>query len=208
MLICRRDRNGMNQAAACIHTDVAFHPEFPLIALFRLMHFRVTLLLRVFRRTGGIDDGRIHNGSALHHVPGLHHYPVDRVKKQLVQAVRFQKMTELAQRCFIRHCFRHKVNACEFSHGIAVVDGIFGRWVRQIEPDLKQVHPQHLFDPHGRTTALSLGVVGFNHANPFIPRDDLLHDFQKFLPLRFLLAVAVFDVCKCFLFHFLAPPSF
>ena len=113
------------------------------------MHFRVTLLLRVFRRTGGIDDGRIHDGAAFHHVAGLHHYPVDRVKKQLVQAVCFQKMTELAQRCFIRHCFRHKVNACEFSHGIAVVDGIFGRWVRQIEPDLKQVHPHVQSEPFG-----------------------------------------------------------
>ena len=80
------------------------------------MHFRVTLLLRIFRRAGGIDDGRIHDGAAFHHVAGLHHYPVDRVKKQLVQAVFFQKMAELAQGRFIRHCFRHEVNAREFPH--------------------------------------------------------------------------------------------
>lgn len=116
MCICRSDRHGMNQPAASIHTDVAFHPEFPLIALFGLMHFRVTLLLRIFRRAGGIDDGRIHDGAAFHHVAGLHHYPVDRVKKQLVQAVFFQKMAELAQGRFIRHCFRHEVNAREFPH--------------------------------------------------------------------------------------------
>ena len=32
-------------------------------------------------------------------------------------------------------------HACEFSHSIAVVDSILGSWVRQIEPDLKQIHP-------------------------------------------------------------------
>ena len=35
---------------------------------------------------------------------------------------------------------------------------------------------------------------------------DLVHDFKKFLSLGFLLAEAVFDIRKCFLLHFLAPP--
>ena len=116
MCICRSDRRGMNQPAASIHTDVAFHPEFPLITLFRLVHFRVALLLRVFGGAGCVDDRCIHDGSALHHVPGLQHYPVDLVKKQLVQADFFQKMAELAQGRFIWHCFRHEVNAREFPH--------------------------------------------------------------------------------------------
>ena len=89
--ICRRDRNGMHKPAACIHADVAFHPEFSLVAFFCLMHFRVALLLRVFRGAGDIDDRRIHDGAAFHHVAGLHHYPVDRIKKQLVQSILFQK---------------------------------------------------------------------------------------------------------------------
>ena len=81
-------------------------------------------------------------------------------------------------------------------------------WVGVIEP----------YYPNGKRGRPPMGIekmlrmyllqIWFNHANPFIPRDDLLHDFQKFLPLRFLLAVAVFDVRKCFLLHFLVPPSF
>ena len=117
-------------------------------------------------------------------------------------------MTEFAQRCFIRNRLRHEVNACEFSHGIAVVDGVLGRRIGQVEPDLKQIHPQHFFNVHGRPATLPIGVVGFNHADPLVSGNDLVHDFQKFLPLRFLLAVAVFDVRKCFLLHFLVPPSF
>ena len=115
-------------------------------------------------------------------------------------------MTEFAQSCFIRNRFRHEVNACKFPHGIAVVNGVFRRGIGQVEPGLKQIHPQHFLDPHGRTATLSLGVVGFDHTNPLIPGNDLVHDFQKFFPLGFLLAEAVFDVGKCFLLHCHAPP--
>ena len=117
-------------------------------------------------------------------------------------------MAEFAQRRLIRNCLRHEVNACEFPHGIAVVNGIFGRRVGQIKPNLKQIHSQHFFNAHRRTTALPLGIAGCNDTYPFIPGDDLIHDFQKFLTLGFLLAEAIFDVCKCFLLHCYAPPLF
>ena len=201
MLIRRGDRNGMHQSAACVHADVALHSEFPLIALFCLVHFRVTGFVRIFSGAGGIDDGCVYNGSALHHVPGLHHNTVDCVKKQLVQTMCFQKMAEIAQRCFIRHCLCHEVNACEFPHGIAVVDSILGSRIGQVEPNLKQIHPQHFFNAHGRTATLSLGIVGPDDTNPLVPGNDLVHDFQKLFPLGFLLAEAVFDVGKCFLLH-------
>ncbi|MCF2620537.1 three-Cys-motif partner protein TcmP [Oscillibacter valericigenes] len=48
----------------------------------------------------------------------------------------------------------------------------------------------------------------FDYTNPFFPGDNLIHDFQKFFPLGFLLTVAVLDVCKCFLLHCPAPPLF
>ena len=186
---------------------MAFHSEFPLIALFRLVHFRVTGLLSILRGAGSIDDGCVHNGAALHHVSGLYHDAVDCIKEQLVQSVCFQKMTEFAQRCFIRNRFRHEVNACEFSHGIAVVDGVLSSRIGQVEPDLKQIHPQHFLNAHRWTAALSLGIVGFDNTDPLVPGNDLVHDFQKFLPLRFLLAEAVFDISKCFLFlHQHTPP--
>ena len=139
-------------------------------------------------------------------MPRLNHNSVNRIKKQLVQTVSFQKMTKFAQRCFIRHCFRHEVNACECPHGVAVINGILSSRVGQVEPDLKQIHPQHLFNSHGRTTTLPFGIVRFNHTNPLLPRYDLVHDFKKFLSLGFLLAEVVFDIRKCFLLHFLAPP--
>ena len=81
------------------------------------------------------------DGAVLQHVSGLHHDSDDRVKKQLVQATFLQNVAEFAQRCFIRHGFRHKVNACEFLHDVVAVDGVPGSRSGQVEPDLKQIHP-------------------------------------------------------------------
>ena len=106
----------------------------------------------------------------------------------------------------IPNSFGHKVNDRKFPHSITVIYGILGVLVGQIEPDLKQIHPQHFLDTHGRTAALSLQIVELDNTYPFIPVNDLVHDFQKSLPLAFLLAEAVFDVGKCFLFYCLIPP--
>ena len=96
MLVCRCDGHRVNQTAACVYSDVALHPEFPLIALFRLVHFRIPGFLRILGGAGSIDDGGVYNGAALHHVSGLYHDAVDCIKEQLVQAVCLQKMTESA----------------------------------------------------------------------------------------------------------------
>ena len=65
-------------------------------------------------------------------MPGLYHDSVDCVKKQFAQSIFLQKMPEFAQRCFIWYCFGHEVNACEFPHGIAVIDGILCCRVREV----------------------------------------------------------------------------
>ena len=47
----------------------------------------------------------------------------------------------------------------------------------------------------------SNGIVGLDDTNPLVPGNDFVHDFQKLLPLGFLLAEAVLDIGKCFLLH-------
>ena len=49
----------MNQTAACAYSDVAFHSEFPLITLFRLVHFRISGFLRILGGAGRLEDGGI-----------------------------------------------------------------------------------------------------------------------------------------------------
>ena len=103
--------------------------------------------------------------------------------------------------CLVWHIPRHEVDACESTHGIAIVNRVLRRRVRQVEPDLKQIHPQHFLDPHRWASAFSGWIVWLNDSYPLVPRDDFIHDFQKFFPLCFLLPAAVFHVRKCFLFH-------
>ena len=113
----------------------------------------------------------------------------------------FKKMAEIEQGRLVRYGLLHEVYAHELPHGVAVIDSVLRPGVGQVEPDLQKVHPQHLLDPHRRTAPLALGVVGADDVHPFIPGDDLVHDLQKFLPLRLFLAEAVFDVRERLLFH-------
>ena len=117
-----------------------------------------------------------------------------------------QQMTELAQCRLIRHALCKEVDTGEFPHGIAVINCVFRCRVRQMEPYLEQVHPQHFLDPHWRTASFPLGIVGRNDAHPLLPWDDVFHNLQKLFSLRFLLAPAVLHIRKCFLVHFKAPP--
>ena len=53
--VCRGDGYCVNQAAACIHANMALHAEAPFISLFRLVHFRVAGLIRVFCGAGRVN---------------------------------------------------------------------------------------------------------------------------------------------------------
>ena len=62
-----------------------------------------------------------------------------------------------------------------------VIDSVLSGRIRQIKPDLKQVHPQHFFDTHRRTSSFSLGIIRFNDARLCIPWNDFIHDPQEIL---------------------------
>jgi len=52
----RRTDDGMHQARVCVHADMRFHPEVPLIALPGPVHFRVSCTRAVLRRAGCTDQ--------------------------------------------------------------------------------------------------------------------------------------------------------
>ena len=97
---------------------------------------------------------------------------------------------------FLRHRFFQKINTCKFPHCIAVINSVLSCRIRQIKPDLKQVHPQHFFDTHRRTFSFSLGIIRLNYAYPFIPWNNFIHDFKKFFSFCLLFTTAVLNVSK------------
>ena len=56
-----------------------------------------------------------------------------------------------------------------------------------------------------RTAAFPGWIVGDDQRYPFLPWDNLVHDFQKFFPFCFLFPAPVFHIAKTFLFHTQRP---
>ena len=117
-----------------------------------------------------------------------------------------QQMPEVQAGRGIRHILLKKVDPHEFPHGIAVVNGVLHTLVGQIEPALQQIHLQHSFNFNGRTASFPGGVVRHDQRYPFVPRDVLIHDLQKFFPLRFLFPAPVLHIAETFLFYSITFP--
>ena len=117
----------------------------------------------------------------------------------------FQQMPELQQGGCIWNLFFQEVDSYEVPHRIAVVDRIFKTFVRQIEPDLKQVHPEHYFDPAWRTAALPGGIIRLNLADPISPWNNVVHFLKELLLLSDTFPSTIFHVAESNLIHALNP---
>ena len=191
----------MDKPAARIHAGVALHAKMPLISLFHRVHFRIPLLLRVFGGAGRADQRGVHNAAAPHHPPSPLQAVVDSVEEQLPKAMLLQQMAKLQQRCGVGNVLLEEIDSHEFPHGIAVIDRVLHPLIREGEPALQQVHPQHDLDLNRRTAPLSGWIVRDDQRYPFIPWNNLIHDLQKFFPLCLLFPTAVFHIAEAFLFH-------
>ncbi len=185
----------------CIHTNMHFHPKTPLIALLRLVHFRVTFFLLVLSRSWCVDDGRIDNCATPHHLTSPFERAVDSFKHRFPKTIFFQQTSEVQKGRGIRCFLTHEVNSHELAHGITVIDSVFYPFVRQAEPYLQQVHPQHLFNPHRRTASLAAKIIWLNQNHPFIPGNNFIHNIQKLFAFGYSGSSAVFNITECLLFH-------
>ena len=85
----------------------------PLVALLGLMHFRVPFSFLVLGGRRGVDNGRIHNGTAPHHEPCLLEPVLDVVEDCFAKVMLFQQMPELQQGGCIRYLFLQEVDSYE-----------------------------------------------------------------------------------------------
>src|SRR5690606_9536260 len=61
-------------------------------------------------------------------------------------------------------------------HGLAVVDGVLGLGIGEVEPLLQEVDAEHLLESQGRPSLLALpGVVWFDESDEPLPWDDSVH---------------------------------
>ena len=117
------------------------------------------------------------------------------------EMVFFQQVPKLQQGGRIRNLFLQEIDSYEIPHRVAVVNRILETFVRQIEPDLKQVHPEHYFDPARRTAALPLGIVRENLVDPVSPWNNVIHFPKELFFLSDTLPSTVLHVAEGHLIH-------
>ena len=85
-------------------------------------------------------------------------------------------MPELADRRLVRHRLAAQINALKLPHGTRVVQCLFDRRIRQGEPLLETMPPQHAFDPDRRTPrAFAFRIDRLNRGASLRPRHHLVY---------------------------------
>jgi hypothetical protein len=140
----RRGRHErMNQLAGAIDADVSLHAKIPLVALFRRMHFGITLFPLLLRRAGRSDDRCVNDRAASDLYPALAQMGVDLLKELLPEPIALEQVAKLADRGLVRHQRPAQVDSGEAPHGIDVVQRLFRagslrlnhcckKWIRSI----------------------------------------------------------------------------
>ena len=189
-----RCRDGMDIAAPCVHARMDFHPEMPLVAFLGRVHLGIASLFCVLRGAGRTDDGGVDNGAAVHQKPCAVQAFAHVGEYLFRQIVFFHQVTEVPQGGGIRDVFIREVHPHETFHGVAVVNGILGALVGEVEPYLQQVHPKHLLQFPWWTAVALFRIVRLYKGAPVCPRNDGIHLGKELLALGDPFPVFVFRI--------------
>ena len=167
----------MNELRPTVHAHVGLRAEIPLLALRRLMHLGVLLPVLVLRRTRRGDDRCIDDRAVGDLDPAAPQVFIDCHQQALTEFVLLQQVTELAHPRLIRSAFCPEVDANKAAHRDRVVQRFLHRRVRQVEPELQKVDPQHPLERYRRPTAqlAHLRIKPLDDRNELGPRQHPVH---------------------------------
>ena len=190
-------RHGVNQLRLTVHTNRRLHAEIPLVALLGLMHLRIPLLLAVLRRTGRTNDGRIHDGPLVDLHAVSRQIGTDPRKALLAQLMGFQQMPKLTARRLVGSRLTPQITPHKLPHGARVIQRFLHRRIRQVEPLLQTMEPQHALDPHRWTARpVGLGIQRLDDRHQFRPGHHAIHFVEKLLAASGLAILFKRDVGK------------
>lgn len=195
--------DGVDQARGHVHTGVRLHAKVPVIALLRLVHFRITLAVFVLRRWRRRDERSVNDVPFTHGQPLACKVSLDLVEDAASQLILFEQAAELQQRRRIGRRIMREVDTHKITNRDDVVIRIFDPFVGQPETLLGDVHAQHALKANGRTTtAIAFRIVRQQQCgNQRWPRCRCLDLRQETLTPRLLLLAGKLDVRKAGLFH-------
>src|SRR3984957_16780368 len=164
---------------AFIRADVQLHPKVPVAALASLLHLGVASRTGVLGRTRRRNDGRVHDSSRALQQPPFFQQVRHRIEDGVSQRVALQQVAEAQNRTLVRHHLVAQLNPCKPAHRFAVIDCVFGLWVRQVEPLLQEVNPQHLLQSQRLAALSGFRVVRFDQPDQPRPWNHRIHLGQK-----------------------------
>jgi hypothetical protein len=196
-------RHRVDDLGGTVNADVRLHAEVPLVAFLGLVHLRVPLPALVLGRGWGADDRRIDDGAGADLEALARQVAVDRAQDRLAQRVRFQQVAELADRGLVGGRFSAQIDTDKLAHGARVVQRLFHRRVRQVEPVLQEMDAQHPLQSDGRA-ARTLGgrVMRLDQRYQLGPRHHRVHLGQKLRPPGHLVVLRKPRLGQC---HLLRP---
>jgi thiamine pyrophosphate-dependent acetolactate synthase large subunit-like protein len=134
---------------------------------------------RVLRRRRRRDDRGVDNGPRAHRDAVRAQMAGDGLEHRLAEPVLFEEVAELADRRLIGHRLAAQVDADERAHGRRVVQRFLHGRVREIEPVLEEVHPQHALEADRRPAVVGIRVHGLDAGTELAPRHHALHLGQE-----------------------------
>jgi hypothetical protein len=101
------------------------------------------------------------------------------VKQPAAEIMGFEQMVKAAHRGFVGYRLTAAINPDKAAHRLRIIDRLFHRQVRHIEPVLQKVDPQHPLEAAWRAAIARLGVIGLDQGAQRRLRHDALHLGQK-----------------------------
>ena len=170
----------MNPFCLAVYTEMRLHAKVSLGPLLRLMHLRIPLLRAILRRTGGTDDGRIHDGLIVHLQAVLRQMFLNSYKELFAQLVRFQEMPKLADRGLSGTGSqpRSMPTNCRMARESYSASSTAGS--DRLNHCCRQWRRSMRSTPNRRTPRpLGLGRARFNRRHQVCPRYDTIHFVEE-----------------------------
>jgi len=191
--------NAMNQTERVVDTNVHFHAEVPFVALSGLVHLRITLASLVLGGAGSRDDGGIYDASFTQHQAVFLQVFVHLFKQRLAKTVLLQEMPEVENRRLIWQTVQLQTR--EVPHGFDLVQRVFHGRIAQVIEQLHAVNPQHGRQRIRGPSVPALRVITGYLLLQLLPRNQLVHPFQKDLATGLALLGLVFGFGEGDLIH-------
>ena len=191
--------DAVDQAERVIDADVHLHAKVILFSFSGLVHFRIALAALILGGAWGRNDRGIHNAAFTQHQTIFLQVLVHLFEQHLAKAMAFQEMTELENGGFVRQAVQ--LQAGELAHGFDLIQCVFHGRITEVIEQLHAVDSQHGRQRIRWPASLALGVISGYLLLQLLPRNQLVHPFQKNLAAGFALLVLVLGFGEGDLIH-------